>query len=132
DAGGPVTLRFPATGTGVEVTDPAGSRRALALADGAATLTDTRLPGLYRVTATTADGPVDGLMAVNFAAGADSDVRPADTVGVVGGAGALAGPSALRGRRELWWPLALAALAALAAEWLWYHRSTLRRSLARP
>ena len=33
-------------------------------------------------------------------------------------------------RAEWWWPLALAALALLAVEWILYHRPT-RRTLAR-
>lgn len=78
------------------------------------------------------DGRVLGRTAVNLFSADESDIAPGDPMRIVdmgrvpddGG-----GPSQ-SARSEWWWPLALAALALLAVEWLLFHRPT-RRSLAK-
>jgi Ca-activated chloride channel homolog len=77
------------------------------------------------------DGAVLGATAVNLFSSDESDVAPGDPqriteMGRVGGETAAAQPT----RAEWWWPLAIAALALLALEWLLFHRPT-RRTLAR-
>lgn len=123
----PLPLRFPAGVTGVQLTDPGGATRELALEQGQATLTDLRRPGLYRVSAETADGSTTGDLAVNFTAAAESDLRPADSLALTAGPSGSGDGAPLLARRELWWPFALAALGLLVAEWLWYHRAALPR-----
>ncbi len=75
---------------------------------------------------------VIGRTAVNLFSADESDVAPGDPQRIVdmgrvpeGGSGP-GQPT----RAEWWWPLALAALALLAIEWLLYHRPT-RRTLLR-
>jgi hypothetical protein len=78
------------------------------------------------------DGTRLGQTAVNLFSADESDIAPGDPMRIVdmgrvpddGG-----GPSQ-SARSEWWWPLALAALALLAVEWLLFHRPT-RRTLAK-
>jgi hypothetical protein len=126
----PLPLRFPVGVTGVQLTDPGGTTRALLLEQGQATLTDLRQPGLYHVSAETEEGSTTGDIAVNFTAAAESDVRPADSLALSAGPSGDGGGSPVLARRELWWLFALAALGLLVAEWLWYHRAALPRRRA--
>jgi Ca-activated chloride channel homolog len=65
--------------------------------------------------------------AVNLFSPQESDVKPAGTLrlGPADGAGQEERP--LQGRRELWRPLAFAALVFLMLEWLVYQRAVLSR-----
>jgi len=78
------------------------------------------------------DGSVLGATAVNLFSADESDVAPGDPQRIVdmGRVTASDAPASQPTRAEWWWPLALAALALLAVEWLLFHRPT-RRSLAR-
>jgi hypothetical protein len=77
-------------------------------------------------------GEAIGRTAVNLFSADESDVDPGDARRLAemgradGGDDAPAQPA----RSEWWWPLALAALALLAVEWLLFHRPT-RRTLVR-
>ena len=73
-----------------------------------------------------------GQTAINLFSPDESDVSPGDPQRIIemGRVTATDDPASQPSRAEWWWPLALAALALLAAEWLLFHRPT-RRSLAR-
>ena len=73
-----------------------------------------------------------GQTAINLFSPDESDVAPGDPQRIIemGRVTATDDPASQPSRAEWWWPLALAALALLAVEWLLFHRPT-RRSLAR-
>jgi hypothetical protein len=73
-----------------------------------------------------------GRTAVNLFSPDESDVAPGDPQRIVdmGRVPDDADGPGQPTRAEWWWPLALAALALLAVEWLVFHRPT-RRTLAR-
>ncbi len=77
-------------------------------------------------------GALLGSTAVNLFSSDESDVAPGDAERLVEMGRVTAGEErpAQTARAEWWWPLALAALALLAVEWLLFHRPT-RRSLRR-
>jgi len=78
------------------------------------------------------DGTVLGRTAVNLFDADESDVAPGDPMRIVDMGRVPAGGTETTQptRAEWWWPLALAALGLLTAEWLLFHRPT-RRTLAR-
>jgi Ca-activated chloride channel homolog len=79
-----------------------------------------------------AEGELLGSTAVNLFSKDESDVSPGDPQRIVEMGRVTSGddPVSQPTRAEWWWPLAIAALALLAVEWLLFHRPT-RRSLAR-
>lgn len=80
----------------------------------------------------TLDGTLLGETAVNLFSAEESAVAPGDAMRIVD-MGRFPAPGeepAEDARAEWWWPLAFAALALLAVEWLLFHRPT-RRSLLR-
>ncbi len=78
------------------------------------------------------DGTTLGTTAINLFSADESDVAPGDPQRIIemGRVTPNDEPASQPTRAEWWWPLALAALALLAVEWLLFHRPT-RRSLAR-
>ena len=103
---------------------------------GTATIPGADAVGLRTITAVSEDEAFDGATlgetAINLFSADESDVAPGDParlaeMGRVSAGGEGAGQPT---RAEWWWPLALAAVALLAAEWLLFHRPT-RRSLRR-
>ena len=93
------------------------------------------IPGAERIGVRelrTADGTRLGRIAANLLDPHESAVAPGDParfteLGRLPGGGE---PARQPSRNEWWWPIALAALAVLAAEWLLFHRPT-RRAAAR-
>ena len=80
----------------------------------------------------TVDGTLLGETAVNLFTADESAVAPGDPTSIID-MGRFPAPGeepAEDARAEWWWPLALAALALLAIEWLLFHRPT-RRALLR-
>jgi len=73
-----------------------------------------------------------GSTAINLFSADESDVTPGDPQRIIEMGRVSAGdePAAQPTRAEWWWPLAVAALALLALEWLLFHRPT-RRALRR-
>jgi Ca-activated chloride channel homolog len=73
-----------------------------------------------------------GETAANLFNPGESRVTPGDPARIVdlGSVGPRPGTGALSARSEWWWPLALAGLLLLLAEWILFHRPT-RRALAR-
>ena len=73
-----------------------------------------------------------GETAINLFSADESDVAPGDPQRIIemGRVSSTDQPASQPSRAEWWWPLALAALALLAVEWLLFHRPT-RRSLGR-
>ncbi|MCA1568962.1 MAG: BatA and WFA domain-containing protein [Chloroflexi bacterium] len=115
-----------ATDLGVEVS-VVGGRVAIPGAD---------LVGLREVRAVSevpelSDLPL-GQTAINLFSVDESDVTPGDPQRIIemGRVTSTDEPATQPTRAEWWWPLALAALALLAVEWLLFHRPT-RRSLVR-
>ena len=116
--------------------DAAGMTVEVPVVGGTATLPGADLVGLRTITAVSEDESLDGTVlgetAINLFSADESDVTPGDATRLVDmgrvttGDGAGGQPT----RAEWWWPLALAALALLAAEWVLFHRPT-RRSLRR-
>jgi hypothetical protein len=121
-----VTTGADGAGTGVEV-PVLGGRLTLAGADAV---------GVREVRAVSDDpsigNQVIGRTAVNLFSADESDVAPGDPQRIVdmGRVPEDEGGPGQPTRAEWWWPLALAALALLAVEWLLYHRPT-RRTLRR-
>jgi Ca-activated chloride channel homolog len=121
-----VTTGADGAGTAVEV-PVLGGRLTLAGADAV---------GVREVRAVSDDpaigNQVIGRTAVNLFSADESDIAPGDPQRIVdmGRVPADDGGPGQPTRAEWWWPLALAALALLALEWLLYHRPT-RRTLLR-
>ncbi|MFN2418855.1 MAG: BatA and WFA domain-containing protein [Candidatus Limnocylindria bacterium] len=115
-----------ATDLGVEVS-VVGGRVAIPGAD---------LVGLREVRAVSEVPELSGLplgqTAINLFSVDESDVTPGDPQRIIemGRVTSTDEPATQPTRAEWWWPLALAALALLAVEWLLFHRPT-RRSLVR-
>ena len=114
-----------ATGRSVEV----------AVAGGRLTLPGADAVGLREIITVEeggGEGSLLGATAVNLFSADESDVRPGDPQRIIdmGRVADGPGPEPQPTRAEWWWPLALVALALLAAEWLLFHRPT-RRSLRR-
>ncbi|MFQ5459691.1 MAG: VWA domain-containing protein [Anaerolineae bacterium] len=130
-AGDPLALRLSPRAVAVEGVTPRGSRRRLTLRGPEARFSDTSEPGIYQVLVTTDTGEDRAAFAVNVAAAAEADIRPRAVVASTP-RGEDRGPETpvARGRREVWWPLALAGLGILVAEWGVYHRTTLGRLMA--
>jgi Ca-activated chloride channel homolog len=77
-------------------------------------------------------GAALGQTAINLFSPDESDVAPGDPQRIteMGRVTSTDEPASQPTRAEWWWPLALAALALLAVEWILFHRPT-RRSLSR-
>ena len=103
---------------------------------GRVTIPGADLVGLREVRAISEIDELDGAMlgqtAINLFSSDESDVAPGDPQRIIEMGRVTSGdePATQPTRAEWWWPLALAALALLAVEWLLFHRPT-RRSLAR-
>ena len=116
--------------------DAGTTRRELPVVGGRLTLPGAETVGVREVTAISAVPELDGLSlgrtAVNLFSADESDVDPGDPQALVDmGRVTSSGETATQPTRaEWWWPLALAALALLAIEWLLFHRPT-RRSIGR-
>jgi hypothetical protein len=116
--------------------DGAGTAVEVPVVGGQLTLAGADEVGVREVRAVSDDPAVGnqviGRTAVNLFNADESDVAPGDPQRIVdmGRVPAEDGGPGQPTRAEWWWPLALAALALLAVEWLLYHRPT-RRTLAR-
>ncbi len=109
------------------------STREVAVRDGRLTLSAADEIGIQTITAVSdapeLNGQLVGRTAVNLFSAEESDITPGDPQRLVDMGrvpSAEAGP-AQPARAEWWWPLALAALALLALEWLLFHRPTRAR-----
>ncbi|MGH2383197.1 MAG: hypothetical protein ACRDG7_18515, partial [Candidatus Limnocylindria bacterium] len=115
-----------ATDTGLEVS----------VVGGRVTIPGADLVGLREVRAVSEipelSGTTLGQTAINLFSADESDVAPGDPQRIIemGRVTSDDEPASQPTRAVWWWPLALAALALLAIEWLLFHRPT-RRSLAR-
>ena len=108
----------------------------LPVVDGRLTIPGAVHVGLRELRVSSDDPDLDGVLlgstAVNLFSSDESDVTPGDPMRIIdmGRVPDDGGVAPQTTRAEWWWPLALGALALLAAEWLLFHRPT-RRSLAR-
>jgi hypothetical protein len=108
----------------------------VSVAGGQLTLPGADRVGLREVRAVSDDPALDGTLlgetAVNLFSPDESDVAPGDPqrISEMGRVTSEDGAATQPTRAEWWWPLALAALALLAVEWILFHRPT-RRTLAR-
>ena len=115
-----------ATSVGVEVSAVGGR----------VTVPGADLVGVRELRAVSEDPELDGLRlgqtAINLFSVDESDVAPGDPQRIteMGRVTTADQPASQPTRAEWWWPLALAALALLAIEWLLFHRPT-RRALGR-
>jgi Ca-activated chloride channel family protein len=134
--GEPIRVRVDPAIERVAVSDDDGTTREVPVIGGELTLPGADRVGLRELTAIRADpdldGEVLGMTAVNLFNSDESDVTPGDPTRLVdmGRVPDDAPTGTQPARAEWWWPLALAALALLAVEWLLFHRPT-RRSLGR-
>lgn len=129
----PTVQRVSVLTTGLDMPDEAVE---LPVVGGQLTLPGAEVVGLREVRAISDDPELGGVemgrTAVNLFSADESDVAPGDAQRIMEMGRVTPddeGP-AQPTRAEWWWPLALAALALLAAEWLLFHRPT-RRSLRR-
>jgi hypothetical protein len=103
---------------------------------GRLTIPGAELVGLREVRAISEEPDLSdvllGATAINLFSTDESDVAPGDPQRIIEMGRVTSGdePASQPTRAEWWWPLALAALALLAVEWLLFHRPT-RRSLGR-
>jgi len=103
---------------------------------GHVTLPGPRLVGVRELRAVSDDPDLDGSLlgttAANLFDPGESDVAPGDPLRIsdLGRVGPATDGGDLTARNEWWWPLALAALALLLAEWILFHRPT-RRAIGR-
>jgi Ca-activated chloride channel family protein len=117
---------------------PAGAARQLELnvVGGHVTLPGARFVGVRELHAVSVDPALDGSLlgttAANLFDPGESDVAPGDPLRIsdLGRVGPAAGAGDLTARNEWWWPLAIAALVLLLAEWILFHRPT-RRAIGR-
>lgn len=117
--GQPVALSVPVTASAVEVLAPDGRVLTPAPDGGQAVLTADQL-GLYEVRWPGTDLP-PARFAVNLFNPQESNLAPAASLTLgdaQGSGGTRSEPLEAEGRRELWRPLALVALAVLLVEWL--------------
>jgi Ca-activated chloride channel family protein len=127
-----VTLSLPPEAESATVTRPDGTAARLLPESGRVVFADTSQLGVYRVTWGGAgqneeSGTAPASFAVNLFSPQESDVRPAETLPLLGVGEEEAAQRPQQARREWWRPLALAALALLTAEWLVYQRAALVR-----
>jgi Ca-activated chloride channel homolog len=138
--GQPVTARVDEAIARVRVTTSGGEADRSAVEypvrDGQLNLPGADAVGVRDIVALSDDPALDGSRigqtAVNLFSADESDIAPGDPMRIVdmGRVPDDGGGPAQSARFEWWWPLALAALALLAVEWLLFHRPT-RRSLAK-
>jgi len=116
--------------------DGAGTAVEVPVVGGQLTLAGADAVGVREVRAVSDDPAIGnqvlGRTAVNLFSADESDVAPGDPQRIVdmGRVPANEDGPGQPARAEWWWPLAIAALALLAVEWILYHRPT-RRTLAR-
>jgi hypothetical protein len=127
--GAVVSFFLPPEVQTVRAIRPDGNQVDVEVRGGQATLADTHLPGIYRVTW---GDRGQAAFAVNLFAPSESDIAPAAALSLGTGdaaeGGSEPGREVARNARREWWRLpALVALWVLFAEWLVYYRSTLAR-----
>jgi hypothetical protein len=118
-----LTLSAPPGMSQLRLVAPDGTEATFAVAEGRITLPPFAQPGLYHL-AFEPDGPA-GMLAVNFADPLESAITPKALPDLSAGGAAPSLAASAPAYREWWWPLALAALALLVAEWLLYRRGAL-------
>jgi hypothetical protein len=134
--GEPLRLRVDPGIDRIVVRDDGGTARELSVVGGDVTLPGAERVGIRELTAVSEDAALDGTVlgttAVNLFSADESDVTPGDPTRIVdmGRVPDDPGQAAQPARAEWWWPLALAAFALLALEWLLFHRPT-RRAFGR-
>jgi Ca-activated chloride channel homolog len=122
--GAPVSLAMPPEVASVSVTRPDGSRSQSAVKEGRMVYVQTGQLGVYQVQ-WGEEGQIR--FAVNLFSPQESEVKPAGSLPVLEAAGTGQEDRPLQGRRELWRPLAFAALVLLMVEWLVYQRAVVSR-----
>lgn len=105
------------TVTAARVKGPEGARD-LVVGDGVIRVTDTDRAGIYEVSA----GPVATSFAANLLSEQESRIAPRPTLDLEEATVEVAEASLAPGRRELWRPLAMAALALICLEWFAWNR----------
>jgi hypothetical protein len=123
--GAAVTLSLPPETESVTVTGPDGSMAKLIPERGQAVFVDTAQLGVYEAAWQGEAGLAR--FAVNLFSPQESDVRPAETLPVLGKEEVGEDERSQQARREWWRPLVLVALALLTVEWLVYQRASLAR-----
>jgi hypothetical protein len=120
-AGAIVPLAVPPGTLSLEVRGPANTLWTFPPDRAEIAFADTERPGLYTVRATGADGrATESRFAVNFLDSQESEIRPEGAPPITG-SGAVAAPRPVEIINDFWKPLALIALALLAAEWLLFY-----------
>lgn len=122
--GDSVPLKPPPEADSLVITTPSGRKYELPVGDAVPAFGNTGEPGLYAVSARIKNEYKDtGFFAVNLLDEEESDITPGR--GIITGSGIEGDEQELTGRREFWWPLAMAAFVVLIVEWWVYKRSDL-------
>lgn len=126
--GSPVSLALPPEVPAASVIRPDGTRTQANVQDGRMIFADTGQLGIYQ-----ARWGEEGELrfAVNLFSPQESEIKPAGSLPLLGTTEAGAEERTLQGRRELWRPLAFAALILLVLEWLVYQRAVVTRLINR-
>ena len=137
ELGQPIAVALdPAIRRVAAVTAGTGQRVELEVIGGRVTVPGQRVVGLVDLQVVDdGSGKAGGSLgqtAANLFNPGESRVTPGDPTRIsdLGRVGPTAGGGGLSARAEWWWPLALAGLLLLLAEWILFHRPT-RRALAR-
>ncbi|MFQ5343969.1 MAG: VWA domain-containing protein, partial [Anaerolineae bacterium] len=126
-AGEPVVLSVPPEVDAVSLTYPDGQTAPLVPERGRLTFADTSEMGVYQIALAAQSETIDqSAFAVNLFSPAESAIAPRATLPIAStGVGQASETARTQGRRELWRPLAFAALIVLLIEWLVYQRAGL-------
>lgn len=129
--GEPVSFNLVSAIEEISVKPPQSGVQVLKPTTGVASFTDTGVTGIYGVTRTQNVGGkatnIQENFVVNLYSPLSSNIRPLDDLGLQGAVNSPSGASA-RSDREIWQPIALAALIILMLEWwIFYQANRSRR-----
>lgn len=126
-AGDPVALHVGPRAEAVRVVSPSGRTTEVPIEYGIATYAGTDAPGVYEVDIAAAGDVRRARFAANLAI-SDANVAPRERTVASARAADADARAGGGGRRELWWPIAAAALGVLTIEWLWFHERAAREA----
>ena len=130
--GASLTIRPPFEATGIRVSLPDGSSKALQINRQTVVFADTQTPGLYQAEVLKGSEVIQSAaFAVNLFAPNESNITPQKTIALSGNTIAAATRDEV-GQQEFWPWAALLAILVLMIEWLVYQRRMQARTVFQP